>query len=318
MQRLAACEHDYLSNDSTIALNERRTLLVVILTATMMVGEILAGRLTGSMALLADGWHMASHAGALCIGLAAYRLAKSATLYRSFNFGAGKFIPLGGYTSAIILGMISLAMAWESATRLLSPSRIEFREAIAVAILGLAVNILSAIILGHGQEQGRTHGHDHSHSHGDDHGHKHEHAPPYHDHNLRSAYIHVLADAVTSVFAIAALGIGLLFGLTWLDPVMGIIGSLIIAVWAFRLLRETGWELLDGHAKAVDHALIHSLIEREGTRITDLHVWRVAPKAYACEVVILTDSPMGPDYYRDLIVAKVPVHHVVVEERCQK
>ena len=298
--------HNYLLDDETISKNEKKTLFVVILTSLMMVVEIVSGYLTGSMALLADGWHMASHAGALSISLIAYRLAKSGKMNEKFSFGAGKFIPLGGYTSAVALALISILMAVESIQRLISPQSIRFNEAIIVAVIGLVVNVVSALILsGH---------HHHSHNDHDDHdehNHSHKHV---HDHNLRSAYIHVIADAFTSVLAIVALTIGRIYQAVSLDSIMGIVGGLVILKWAYNLCRDAGWELLDGHAKMINRHEIRSLIENQKTIVSDLHIWRIAPKAFACEIVVHTDSMRGSGFYREILNEKFGITHVTVEE----
>lgn len=287
-------DHNYLLDDHTISKNERKTLFVVLLTSITMVVEVAAGYLTSSMALLADGWHMASHAGALTISLVAYKLAKSGTLNKRFSFGAGKFIPLGGYTSAIVLALIAALMAFQSMDRLFNPVAIRFNEAIYVAIAGLVVNVVSAFILF------------------DDH---HHHDGHTHDHNLKSAYVHVIADALTSVLAIVALIAGKLYNAVWLDPLMGIVGSAVILRWAYLLCKETAWELLDGHAKAFDQNEIRAQIEKEGVEVSDLHVWRVAPQAHACELVVITPEKKGTEYYRSLIAEMFQFSHLIIEER---
>jgi len=298
--------HNYLLDDEDIEKNEKKTFIVVVLTSIMMVFEIVTGYLTGSMALLADGWHMASHAGALSISLVAYRLAKSGKMNEMFSFGAGKFIPLGGYTSAIALALIAILMAFEYIQRLITPQSIKFSEAIIVAIIGLAVNVISAFIL-----SGHHHHHGHNeHDHGHDKSHKH-----VHDHNLRSAYIHVIADAFTSVLAIFALAIGMWNNAVWLDSLMGIVGSIVILKWAYNLCRDAGWELLDGQAKSINTEKIKEAIEGETTIVADLHVWRIAPKAIACELVVLTKTNRGVAYYRTLLTEKFGMKHIIVEER---
>jgi cation diffusion facilitator family transporter len=293
-------DHDYLSNDEKIRENEKKTTIVVILTAIMMIIEVSAGYITGSMALLADGWHMASHAGALTIALIAYRLAKNNRLTKNFSFGAGKFIPLGGYTSAIVLALIAILMAVESGQRIFNPVNIQFSEAILVAVVGLVVNIASAFILSH------------DHHHDDDPDHDEHH---HHDHNLRSAYVHVIADALTSVLAIIALTLGLYFGATWLDPAMGLVGSAVILKWAFNLCKEAGWELLDGHSKSINLDDLKHAIEKDGATILDLHTWKIAPSAIACSLTIKRDRPMGHAHYRTLIADSFKIEHLTVEER---
>lgn len=290
--------HNYLQEDEKIAKNEKRTFYVVLLTSLMMIVEIITGYLTGSMALLADGWHMASHAGALSISLIVYKLAKSRRLNDKFAFGAGKFIPLGGYTSAILLAFVALLMMAESIERFISPQSIQFNEAILVAIVGLIVNVTSAFLLS---------GDNHHHGHGSDHHH-------HHDHNLKSAYIHVLADALTSILAIFALLIGKHFGAIWLDPVMGIVGAIVILKWAYNLCKDTGWELMDGHVKTLPPGKIKDFIEKSDVKVTDLHLWRIAPNALACEVSLVSEKHRGASFYKDLLKKEFGIRHIVIEE----
>jgi len=257
--------------------NARRTLWVVLLTAVMMVAEIAAGIAFNSMALLADGFHMATHAGALGIAALAYRYAKRHATSGRYSFGTGKVGDLAGFASALVLGIVALGIAWESAIRLVDPSPVAFGEAAVIAVIGLGVNIVSALLLGHG--------HDHHHDHPHDHGHRHE-----TDNNLRSAYLHVLADALTSVLAIAALLGGRYLGWTWLDPAMGIAGAAVIAVWSGTLMRDTASVLLDATDKKLE-AEIRALVEGPGdARIRDLHVWRVGPAAHAAIVSVTGTS----------------------------
>lgn len=294
--------HNYLLNDSSLARNERKTFFVVIITATMMIIEIAAGIATSSMALLADGWHMASHAGALGIALLTYRLAKTPALSGQFSFGTGKFIPLGGYTSAIILAVVAFAMIYESITRLITPTTIQFDEAIIVATIGLVINLICAAILSHNSHV--HHNHDHSHPH-----HHHE-----HDHNFKAAYLHVLADAFTSVLAIVALAIGKYSGWTWADAVTGLVGALVILKWAYSLCYETAWELLDGHARQINQDEIKARLENENTVVSDLHVWRIAPRAHACEIIIHSRQIRGIAFYKKILEEDFHIQHVVIEE----
>lgn len=254
--------------------NARRTLWVVLLTALMMVGEVAAGIAFNSMALLADGFHMATHAGALGIAALAYRYAKRHAESGRYTFGTGKVGDLAGFASALVLGIVALGIAWESAMRLVDPSPVAFGEATIIAVIGLGVNIVSALLLGHGHDHGHD-GHDHSH----DHGHTHE-----KDNNLRSAYLHVVADALTSVLAIAALLGGRYLGWVWLDPAMGVVGAIVIAVWSWSLMRDTGAVLLDATDARLE-AEIRERVEGPGdARICDLHIWRVGPGAHAAIV----------------------------------
>jgi cation diffusion facilitator family transporter len=256
--------------------NARRTLWVVLLTALMMVGEVAAGIAFNSMALLADGFHMATHAGALGIAALAYRYAKRHAESGRYTFGTGKVGDLAGFASALVLGIVAIGIAWESAMRLVDPSPVAFGEATIIAVIGLGVNIVSALLLGHGHDHGHD-GHDHSHDH--DHGHTHE-----KDNNLRSAYLHVVADALTSVLAIAALLGGRYLGWVWLDPAMGVVGAIVIAVWSWSLMRDTGAVLLDATDARLE-AEIRERVEGPGdARICDLHIWRVGPGAHAAIV----------------------------------
>ena len=271
--------HDHVYLGRAHDANRRKTLWVVALTAVMMVGEIVAGYLTGSMALLADGFHMATHAGALGIAAAAYAFARKHAHDRAFSFGTGKVGDLAGFASALVLGVIALGIAWESLWRLFEPTDVAFTEAIWVAVIGLAVNIASVLLLS--ADGGHHHGHDHDHHH--DHGHHHGHG---NDNNMKSVYMHVLADAFTSVLAIAALLAGRLAGWVWLDPVMGVVGGIVIGRWALSLMKATAAVLLD---KTDDHIAgeIRELVEAPGdASIIDLHVWRIGPESHAAIVSI--------------------------------
>jgi cation diffusion facilitator family transporter len=285
-------------------LGERNTKLVVLLTALMMAAEITGGLLFNSMALLADGWHMGTHVAALGITLAAYWYARRHAADRRFAFGTWKVGMLGGYTSAIVLGLVALYMAWESLQRLMSPLPIQYSQALAVAAVGLGVNLVSAFLLrGH-----HGHEHGHGHGHGGQYGHGHE------DLNLRAAYLHVLADALTSVLAIVALAGGRFYGWGWLDPVMGIVGALVVSRWAWGLLRDTSQALLD---REMDPELVREVrecIETDGdTIITDLHVWRVGRGKYACILTLVATAPKTADHYRTLLRVHEELRHVTVE-----
>ncbi len=298
-------DHNYLLEDKRISSNEKKTFWVVLLTFFTMIVEVFYGYKTGSMALLADGWHMASHVGALGISLIAYRLARSEALSKKFSFGTGKFVPLGGYTSAIMLGLVAVFMAVESVERFLNPIDISFNSALGVSVIGLVVNLLSAVILWDSHD----HGH-HHHEHADDH---------VHDHNHKSALIHVIADALTSVTAIIALLAGKYYGWNWADPIMGIVGSLLILKWAYNLCKATMWELLDGHYKGIGKEEFKAIFkELKNFEITDLHLWRIAPNAHACEMVVFNNTPVGTEYYRQKILENFDIQHLIVEERsCQ-
>jgi cation diffusion facilitator family transporter len=256
----APISHDYLGANHDR--NAARTRWVVALSALMMVGEIIGGYATGSMALLADGFHMATHTGALGVAALAYHYARRHARDPRFSFGTGKVGDLAGFASALILGVFALGIAGESISRLFEPLRVDFGDATLVAAIGLGVNLVSAILLSD------------SHHHHDEDGHDH-----HHDHNLRAAYLHVLADALTSVLAIVALLAGRYLGLVWLDPVIGVVGALVIARWSWALMRQTGAILLDRTDDRVA-AQVRAMVEPVAT-ITDLHVWRLGPGALA-------------------------------------
>lgn len=282
---------------------EGRTVTVVVLTAVMMAVEIAAGLAFGSMALLADGLHMGSHATALGIALFAYVYARRHAHDERFSFGTGKVNALAGFTGAILLALFALMMAWESVERLAQPVPIAFNQAIAVAVLGLLVNGLSVWILGeeHDHEDERRH-HDHGH---------HEH---HHDHNLRSAYLHVLADALTSLFAIFALLTGKYLGWMWMDPLMGIVGAIMVAFWSSGLLRDTSRVLLDMQApEDIRRSLRGTLEGHEGTRVVDLHVWSIGPNLYAAAVSLVAQNPRPADQYHNMIAADARIVHTTVE-----
>jgi cation diffusion facilitator family transporter len=288
--------------------NARRTLWVVIITVVMMVGEIFAGYVTGSMALLADGFHMATHAGALGIAAAAYRFARTNATNNAYSFGTGKVGDLGGFASALILGLISIGIGFESITRLVEPTQVQFGTATWIAVLGLAVNIVSALLLS--GDAGHAHGHSHDHAHDHHHGHAHG-----EDNNFRSAYVHVLADAVTSVLAIGALLAGQYLGWVWLDPLIGIVGALVIARWAWSLVKDTSAVLLD---KTDEHVAqeIRELLEQTGAlHITDLHVWRVGPQARAAIVSVYGSAQLSADDVREALKPVHEVTHLTVEYR---
>ncbi|TVR97019.1 MAG: cation transporter [Rhodospirillales bacterium] len=318
-QSLAPWEHDHAFGQDVTRPGERRTVIVVVLTAVTMVVEIMAGLAYGSMALLADGLHMASHTAALGIAVIAYVCARRFARDRRFTFGTGKINALGGFASAVLLAVFALLMAWESTRRLFQPLEIAFDQAILVAVLGLAVNLVSALILRGGHDHGQGLGHHHGH--GQDHGHEHGHGRADardRDHNLRSAYVHVLADALTSVLAIAALLAGKLAGLAWMDPTMGLVGAAVVTVWAVRLLRDSGSVLLDWRApERVERRIRAALEAHDGDRLTDLHVWSVGPGVFAAELAVVAHRPHDPDHYKGLIPEDAGIVHATVEvHRC--
>ncbi|WP_428676293.1 CDF family Co(II)/Ni(II) efflux transporter DmeF [Reyranella sp.] len=301
---IEAPSHDHVFLGERHDENARRTLWVVGLTALMMAGEIAAGIVFNSMALLADGFHMATHAGALAVAAAAYAFARRHAADRRFSFGTGKVGDLSGFASAMVLALVALGIAFESVGRLFDPSPVAFGEATLVAIVGLVVNVASVFLL----SGGHSHSHDHDPHH--DHGHHHD---AHHDNNLRSAFAHVLADALTSVLAIVALVAGRYLGWVWLDPVMGIVGGIVIAIWAWNLLRDTAAVLLDTSDPHLE-AEVREQVEGPGdARITDLHIWRIGPGAHAA-IVSVAGSVDGKTIRERL----VPVHelaHVTIETR---
>jgi cation diffusion facilitator family transporter len=316
--------HIFLGQDHVR--NERRTWIVVGITTVTMVVEIAAGTLFGSIALVADGWHMFTHASALAIAALAYRFARRHADDPRFTFGTGKMGDLAAFASAIGLGLIALLIAWESLMRLANPVSIDFGQATAVAVAGLLVNLVCALILGgHGHDHAPSahshdHAHDHHHHHHDHHDHHHHEHPHPHadvpatDNNLHAAYLHVLADALTSVLAIVALVAGGLFGAQWLDPVIGIVGAVVIARWSLGLMRDAGRVLVDfvPEIGAVS-AEIRQTLETEGDRITDLHVWKLGPGHLGAIVSVVSNAPQSCDSYRARLAGLPTLSHVTVE-----
>ena len=272
--------------------SERKTWIVIGLTAVMMVGEVTCGVLFGSMALLADGFHMSTHVGALLITAVAYLFARRQVNNPRFVFGTGKFGDLAGFASAIVLAMVALLMAYESIMRMIVPVPIAFREAIPVACVGLLVNLVSALLL-----QDDEHEHDHGNR----------------DHNLRAAYVHVLADAATSLMAVFGLTVGWLLGWMWMDAVMGIVGAAVISSWSYGLLRSSGAVLLDAAPSAELAGQVRSLLEADGDRITDLHLWRLGPGHFGAIVSLVTHTPKSPAYYKGCLADLRSLVHVTVE-----
>jgi len=306
-------EHDHVFGQDRRRPGERRTLIVIAITAITMVVEIAAGIAFGSMALLADGLHMGSHAVALGVAAAAYIYARRHARDARYSFGTGKVNALGGFAGAILLGLFAFLMVWESIGRFIEPVPIEFNQAILVAVIGLLVNAVSVVILG-----GHHHGAGHDHGGGHDPGHSHDPADAHHhrhaDHNLRSAYLHVLADALTSVLAILALLSGKYLGWAWMDPVMGVVGAILVARWSFGLLRMTGHVLLDRQGPAEVRGAIQAAVESEnGDRVCDLHVWAIGPDLYAAVISVVSASPRTPDEYKARIPRDLRVAHVTVE-----
>lgn len=293
--KLSLWQHEHTFGQDQKRPGELRTIVVIVITGMMMVIEIAAGILYGSMALLADGLHMASHAAALSINAFAYIYARRHAHDTSYCFGTGKVNALGGFTGAVLLAFFALIMVWESVGRMVQPTVIAFDQAILVAVLGLIVNGVSVFVLGD------NHDHDHDH---DDHS----------DHNLRSAYLHVLADALTSFLAIFALLAAKYFGLIWMDPLMGILGAILVARWSFGLLRSTSAILLDRQGPTELREIVRTRIEEDGdSRIADLHLWAIGPGLYSVIVSVVAHDPKPSDYYRDLLPPGLGLEHVTVE-----
>ncbi len=295
-------QHSHVFDEGN-PLAERNTRWVVWLTATMMVAEITGGWIFNSMALLADGWHMSSHALALGLSVLAYAAARRFAQDPRFAFGTWKIEILGGYTSAIFLVAVAGLMVYQSVERLLAPTPIHYNQAIAIAVLGLAVNLVCAWLL--------KDGHAHHHHHHGDHA-QHDH---HHDLNLRAAYLHVLADAATSLFAIVALFGGKLWGAAWLDPVMGIVGAALVSIWAYGLLRDTSRVLIDAEMDRPVVAEIREVVAElpVAADIADLHVWRVGQDSYACILSLAVNEPLEPDAVRQALSIHEELVHVTVE-----
>jgi cation diffusion facilitator family transporter len=298
-----APRHDHVFQQDTRRPGESRTIVVIALTAITMVFEIVTGWLFGSMALLADGLHMGSHAVALTIGAVAYIYARRRAHDPRFSFGTGKVNALGGFTGAILLVGFALLMAGESIHRFIEPAPIAFNQAILVAVVGLAVNGLSVFVLG-----GHGHGHDHGR-------HDHDRTHDHDDHNLRSAYLHVLADALTSVLAIVALLAGKYLDWNWMDPAMGIVGAVLVARWSWNLIRRTGDVLLDRQQETLAHTIREAMEADDRSSVTDLHVWSIGPGLYAAEIAMETPDPLTPNDYRARLPDGGNVVHATIEVR---
>ncbi|HSM23524.1 MAG TPA: CDF family Co(II)/Ni(II) efflux transporter DmeF [Anaerolineaceae bacterium] len=298
-KNLKELQHSHAFGQDKKRPGEARTFIVIVITATMMVIEITAGILYGSMALLADGLHMASHAAALSINAFAYVYARKNAHNPAYSFGTGKVNALGGFSGAILLAVFAILMIWESGNRLVEPVEIFFNQAIMVAVIGLIVNGASVFILGVKEKDHEHGGHTHSHQ---------------HDHNLKSAYLHVVTDAFTSVLAIVALLTAKYFGFVWMDPLMGIVGAILITRWSIGLLRSTSAILLDKQAsKDIQDKIRHS-IEGDGySQVTDLHVWSIGPNIYAALISILSDGQTTPAAYKARIPKELGLNHISVE-----
>jgi cation diffusion facilitator family transporter len=304
--------------DTTVFIaNEKKTKWVTIITLVTMVAEVAVGYWSGSMALLADGWHMASHALALLLSLVVYYLYRHPKFRSSFTFGGGKILSLGGYTSALFLVLIAGSMIIESIQRFNHAHEIHYREALGVATLGLVINLLCAWILHTGDHSSHDH---HDHDHACDHsagklspkahGHSHSHA---HDHNHESAYVHILTDAMTSVLAIVALFLAQWKGWVWMDPAVGILGGLVVLKWSVGLIKSSGRDLLDAHDESVDRANLLKTLEFDGSKVVDMHLWKLAPGQVGGEIIIRRNANQPSSYYRDLVQKSFDIHHLIIE-----
>jgi cation diffusion facilitator family transporter len=300
----AAAPHGHVFLGRAHANNERKTWIVIWLCGAMMLAEIIGGSLFGSIALIADGLHMSTHAGALLLAALAYTYARKHAENAYFTFGTGKFGDLAGFASAIVLAMIALLIGYEAVGRLLSPVPIHFRDAIPIAALGLAVNIVSAWLLSGGDHQ-----------HGHDHGHDHAHGAAHRDNNMRAAVVHVIADAAVSVLVIAGLLLARAFGWVWMDPAAGIVGAIVIASWSLGLIRDTGAILLDANPDRHMTETMRATIEGDGDHLADLHLWRLGPGHMGAILCVVTEQAHGPDYYHRRLSRFRSLSHVTVEVR---
>lgn len=300
------------------ARNERRTWGVIALCTAMMAAEVVGGLMFGSIALVADGLHMSTHAGALLLAALAYSYARRHADDARFTFGTGKLGDLAGFTSAVMLVMIAMLIGYEAVMRLIAPIPVRFDEAIAIAVLGLGVNVASAFMLGGGAHD---HGHGHHHDDDDHDHHHHDHDHPHHphdahthrDHNLRAAVVHVMADAAVSVLVIVGLLLGRFLGWVWMDPVAGLAGAIVIASWSYTLIRDTGSVLLDMTPDPNMAENIRMAIERDGDRLCDLHLWRLGPGHIGVIVSVATAMPRAPRFYRERLAPFRSLSHVTVE-----
>jgi cation diffusion facilitator family transporter len=313
---------------------EAKTRSVVLLTLVTAIGEVTYGTLTRSMALVADGWHMATHVGALALTAAAYWFARTHATRDRFSFGPGKIYALAGFTNAVLLLFAALWLVVESVERLVNPEPIDFAQAIPVAVVGLVVNLVSAALLhgghehAHGHAHEHAHGHEHEHGHAHAHGHEHAHrareraaakskgSPLTHDHNLKAAYLHVVADALTSLLAIVALLVGRQSGFTALDPLMGVAGAVVIARWSWGLLSDTSRPLLDMVPASVDLVHLREVLEEASAgEVVDMHVWEMGPNEVCCVVALAAHKPVDIETCRRIVTQETAVDHLTIELR---
>jgi len=306
--------HSHVFLGEAHAQNERRTWTVIALCSAMMVAEIVGGILFGSIALVADGLHMSTHASALLLAALAYSFARRYAHDQRFSFGTGKLGDLAGFTSAIVLAMVALLIGYEAISRFIWPVPIGFDEAIPIAFLGLAVNVASALLLGAGTHR-HTHGHEHcADAHEDDHdAHEHAHGSAHRDNNMRAAVVHVLADAAVSVLVIVGLLLGRFLGWAWMDPVIGLCGTVVIAAWSYGLIRDTGAILLDMNPDRGMAERMRAVLEADGDRLTDLHLWRLGPDHLGAILSIATRHRREAQYYQSLLGRFHDLSHVTVQ-----
>ncbi len=309
----AAGGHSHVFLGEGHATNERRTWMVIALCSVMMIAEIVGGLLFGSIALVADGLHMSTHASALLLAALAYSYARRHAEDSRFSFGTGKLGDLAGFTSAIVLAMIALLIGYEAASRFIWPVQIRFNEAIPIAALGLVVNLASVLLLSGGTAHDHEHGQEHEHEHDHDHAHEHACRTTQRDNNMRSAIVHVLADAGVSVLVIIGLSFGRWLGLAWMDPLVGLIGAVVIAAWSYSLIRDTGAILLDMNPDRGMAERMRAAIEADGDRLTDLHLWRLGPGHLGAIVSVTTRRQRGADYYQSLLRRFRALSHVTVQ-----
>jgi len=307
--------HDHVFLGEGHDANGKKTWSVIVLCTIMMIAEIAGGSMFGSLALVADGLHMSTHAGAMLIAALAYTYARKHAANPQFVFGTGKMGDLAGFTSAIILAMIALLIGYEAIDRFISPVAIRFTEAIPIAVLGLLVNIVSAWLLSdsdHGHSHG--HSHEHEHDHHDHHDHHDDHDRNHRDHNMRAAYVHVIADAAVSVLAIIGLLLARNFGWMWMDPAAGIIGALVILSWSYTLIKDTGAILLDMNPGASMVEKVEAIVNESGDQLLDLHIWRLGPGHFGAVVSVATrEAGRGPVYYHELLSQQEGLSHITVE-----
>lgn len=311
--------HSHVFLGEAHELNERKTWAVIAICAAMMVAEIAGGLWFGSVALIADGLHMSTHAGALLIAALAYTYSRHYMHDVRLAFGTGKLGDLAAFTSAIALAMIALLIGYESVDRLINPVSIAFNQAIPIAVVGLGVNLLSAFLLrddhdghhGHARDHHHEHNRDHDHDHGHDHSHVHR------DHNLRAAFVHVMADAAVSVLVIIGLVAGRQFGWVWMDPMMGLVATIVILSWSWTLVRSAGAILLDACPDSALSRKIAARLEQGSDRVSDLHLWRLGPGHLAAVISLVSDEPKAPATYKKRLAGLSGLSHVTIEvERC--